>query len=404
MRKAIKPLGRAIAAGCVVLLATAIQPHPAYASCASPLGATGNTEVGTNGAIYTCNGTSWVISGMSLGTSITAANPQISGDATSGLYTPAASTVAIVTDGVEALRVTASQYVGIGTTAPAAPLDIQTNATGNGAILRYSSTDYMTLQSGGVYKGIGGTGSVPLRLDNGANYVLLNPTAGGNVGIGTTSPAYTLHVVGNAYASSSIATGGNIEGGGYLLVNSGVYPGGGGVGGAFLGTNGDMYMPWAGNWLSAIISDRRLKTNIADMPQDYGLATIMKLRPVTFDWRDKDRNARFGKQIGFIAQEVEKLYPQLINTGTMPFVIQTAQGKESIDHAKSIRYEAITVPLVKAVQQLKAMFDADHDRIGKMEEKIGGLKADNDNLRALVAAQGRSIQSLQREIKNQTGK
>jgi|GEM_PF-3295024 len=75
-------------------------------------------------------------SSSTLGTATTANNPSRSGEATTGLFSPATGSVAITSLGTEALRVTASGYVGIGNTAPAAKLDVtgDINTTGNLAL------------------------------------------------------------------------------------------------------------------------------------------------------------------------------------------------------------------------------------------------------------------------------
>jgi len=59
-----------------------------------------------------------------LGTTATATSPSRSGDLGTGLFSAVASAVSIATAGIEALRVTATQSVGIGTTTPAATVAI----------------------------------------------------------------------------------------------------------------------------------------------------------------------------------------------------------------------------------------------------------------------------------------
>jgi hypothetical protein len=89
----------------------------------------------TSNTVEFCNGTSWgnlLAAGSSddpidLGTSVTATNPSIAGDLTSGLFSPAASSVAIATGGVQQVTVNSSGYVGIGTAAPRAILDLGGN-------------------------------------------------------------------------------------------------------------------------------------------------------------------------------------------------------------------------------------------------------------------------------------
>jgi hypothetical protein len=80
-------------------------------------------------------------------------------------------------------------------------------------------------------------------------------------------------------------------------------------------------------------SDLNLKTNVA--PINYGLDEILKLNPVCFDWKDDKINQ--GKQYGFIAQEVQKIMPDLIKEGEY----------------LGLDKEAIFTTLVKAIQELK---------------------------------------------------
>ncbi len=73
------------------------------------------------GALELCNGAAWVGVGSGasaiLGSTTTGANPQRSGDATTGLFSPAASAVSVVTAGTERVRFDGSGNVGVGGTA-----------------------------------------------------------------------------------------------------------------------------------------------------------------------------------------------------------------------------------------------------------------------------------------------
>jgi hypothetical protein len=112
------------------------------ASCAA--GLAGGLQW-TGSALQLCNGTTWgtlgfANNGINLGTSVTAANPQIFGDATSGLFTPAGSTVAVTTAGVERLRVTSGGNVGIGTAAPNSNAALDLSANTNSMLLPVGTT------------------------------------------------------------------------------------------------------------------------------------------------------------------------------------------------------------------------------------------------------------------------
>jgi hypothetical protein len=113
------------------------------------------------------------------------------------------------------------------------------------------------------------TTSGTLSLGEGGQIQILK---GGNVGIGTGSPgSYQLYVNGSAYAT--------------------------------------------GTWST---SDGRLKTHVATVTN--GLALVEQLRPVRYDWLAADKRivgkdlklATDRPQIGFIAQEVEKVLPEAV--------------------------------------------------------------------------------------------
>jgi hypothetical protein len=84
-------------------------------------------------------------------------------------------------------------------------------------------------------------------------------------------------------------------------------------------------------------SDLNLKINVT--PINYGLDDILKLNPVSFHWKNDKINQ--GKQYGFIAQEVQKIMPDLVKQGEY----------------LGLDKEAIFTTLVKAIQELKKEID-----------------------------------------------
>ena len=89
------------------------------------------------------------------------------------------------------------------------------------------------------------------------------------------------------------------------------------------------------------ISDISLKENIK--PVENALDKIEKLNAVTFDWKKSDSILQLKEDYGFIAQEVEKVIPEIVRTND--------------DDKKAINYNGITSVLVKAIQELKAEVD-----------------------------------------------
>lgn len=135
----------------------------------------------------------------------------------------------------------------------------------------------------------------------------------GNVGIGTASPAQKLDVSGNVRATSFIAT-----------------------------------------------SDERLKTNIETVK---GLEDVLKLRGVRFDWKSDGVT-----ELGFIAQEIEKVYPELVVT-------------DPVTGYKSVRYQGIIAPLVEAVKELHKRSEADRELIKYLLEQLVKAQTDIEDLR-----------------------
>lgn len=87
-------------------------------------------------------------------------------------------------------------------------------------------------------------------------------------------------------------------------------------------------------------SDARYKENIK--PLNSSLMNVLKLRGVTYDMKAEFKNKGFGNgpQIGVIAQEVERIYPQLVNTGT--------DGYKGVDYSK---FTPILIEAIKEQQQ-----------------------------------------------------
>jgi len=183
----------------------------------------------------------------------TAALPAIttSGDTNTGMFFPAANTIAASTNGTERLRITSAGNVGIGTTAPAAALDVSANVN---AIIRLSSTkndaswDAATDAFGKLeWHSADTSGDASVRAaiwatpgtSSGANSILsfftksvsgsypterLRIDSSGNVGIGTSSPTGKLQVagtqqitIGSSVAANCVIGNKNINGSSFFV-------------------------------------------------------------------------------------------------------------------------------------------------------------------------------------------
>lgn len=104
---------------------------------------------------------------------------------------------------------------------------------------------------------------------------------------------------------------------------------------------------FATNTTISAISDARLKENVQDI--DVGLGAILALKPRKFDWKEgKGKNIKGDR--GFIAQEFETVFPNLIDE----WKDNAPEGEAPY---KSVRQDLIPV-LVKAIQELAAEVNA----------------------------------------------
>ena len=88
-------------------------------------------------------------------------------------------------------------------------------------------------------------------------------------------------------------------------------------------------------------SDIRLKENIK--PIESALDKVMKLEGVTFDWKESNNVLDIKEDIGFIAQEVQKVLPELV--------------RENKNGMLSMRHQGIAPILLEAMKELKDELD-----------------------------------------------
>jgi flagellar capping protein FliD len=108
-------------------------------------------------------------------------------------------------------------------------------------------------------------------------------------------------------------------------------------------------------------SDARYKTNVHTFPN--ALDTLLNLRGVTYDWKReefKDKHFKAGKQIGFIAQEVEKVLPELVHTDR--------------DGYKSVAYVNVVPVLVEAIKQQQQQIATQQQQIEALKQQSATLK------------------------------
>ena len=113
-------------------------------------------------------------------------------------------------------------------------------------------------------------------------------------------------------------------------------------------------------------SDARLKENIR--PLTGALAAVQGLRGVRYSYRHNlpGKTLPQGEQVGVLAQEVEKLYPELVATGA--------------DGYKAVNYAQLAPVLIEALKELKAENDALRGRAAILETAATQAAADHADL------------------------
>lgn len=111
-------------------------------------------------------------------------------------------------------------------------------------------------------------------------------------------------------------------------------------------------------------SDEKLKTNVR--PLEKGLNTVLALKPKTYDMKVEEYKDRIiladGPQVGLIAQDVEKLMPELVTKVLVPRSEPkskdgTMDTSPSMDY-KTLNYVGLIPVLIKAIQEQEAKIQA----------------------------------------------
>lgn len=121
-------------------------------------------------------------------------------------------------------------------------------------------------------------------------------------------------------------------------------------------------------------SDKRLKKDITTLTS--GLAMVNRLRGVRYNWIDESKPEN---KIGFIAQEVEKVLPELVTT--------------KADGFKAINYAEMTAVLVEAVKELSQQIEDLKKENSSLKAELTGVKAMEDRLAKIEAMLGGNTQT-----------
>lgn len=241
-----------------------------------------------------------------------------------------------IATGTPVINMTPAGLVGIGTNGPTGKLTVAVaNEADVGLRLLSSTNVYLDLKptnQGGQWQTV---------LDTVNNRHLVINTGTGNFGIGITTPDQKF-VVYNGTSTGRYTTTG---------------------------------------WTHT--SDVRLKHDIA--PLEDSLEKVLKLQGVEFIFNSDKENK---KQIGFIAQQVEPIFPETVVTDNKGY--------------KSMNYSNLVAPLTEAVKSLYKRIVGIEER-QKMQERQIASKADKNEIEELRSANKTKDQKI-RELEERLAK
>jgi hypothetical protein len=270
----------------------------------------------------------------------------------------------------QAMTLDASGNLGVGTTSPGYRLDVKADGAGVYTFGKFQNANSTAV----LLTGVGGSGVGNSGLQN--NAIVWN-TGNSAMVFGTndterariTSDGFLL--VGTTNTSDTAGNGVKIQpdtggvGAGKVVcvgntTSTSLYP--------FMVystsvSNFRFYVDYDGsvyarNTSIISLSDARLKENIRDL--DVGLDAVLALKPRKFDW--KEGKGQDKKDVrGFIAQEIEEVFPDLVSNWADP----APEGEEPY---KSVRQDLIPV-LVKAIQEQQAMINDLKAKVAALESK-----------------------------------
>jgi hypothetical protein len=277
-------------------------------------------------------------------------------------YTAASGTAGNAITFTQAMTLDASGNLGIGTTSPTATLQVAgtvkiSNSNANNE-LTFTGTDFTNVfseTSSGFQFGTTSTGYLAFltnnteraRIDSSGNLLVGTTNAYGRFYVFSTSnSAATAYIETNAVSYSGNNIYSVLTGTGNNNTTARLYSG-------YNNTNGDVFYVYGnGNVVNynnsyGAISDIKLKENIVDASPK--LADLMQVKV-----RNYNIIGDTTKQLGVVAQELETVFPSMIDESPD----RDVRGNDLGTTTKQVKYSVFVPMLIKAIQELKAEFDA----------------------------------------------
>jgi len=138
---------------------------------------------------------------------------------------------------------------------------------------------------------------------------------------------------------------------------------------------------WAGFFIGDIgwtgtsygVSDKRLKTNIKPI-SNTTLSQLLKIKPSVYNFNNSRESKLFGLnqeklQAGFIAQELEEVFPDLVQEKTAPVLTGNSENPVENVTYKGVNYIGLIPYMVKATQEQQMLIEALQTKVSALEKQ-----------------------------------
>lgn len=298
-------------------------------------------------------------------------------------YDPSTSTW-ILHVGYDRLFVTNNGNVGIGTSTPSSMLDVAGNGnfnsiTTSGSISSGSISCSSLSSSSAVSGSSFSTGNFTMNNSglsmSGTHTFTITPEVVFNGDATFNSTWFHAKQIEGRTTSSAAGVTGFAIANNPSLVSYGVFGTSNGSPFAYgLACSGNGY--YTGDWYD--ISDAKFKTNLHGL--NNALSIVMQLQPRTYEFKQSEypqMNFPAGMHYGFIAQEMEKVTPNLVASTSQPVDMNNPDGEQN--NFKMVNYIGLIPVLTEAIKEQQAIIqrqdsiiNAQNERLDRLESKVNG--------------------------------
>ena len=262
------------------------------------------------------------------------------------------TTYSIGNGGLTQINFTTSLYNKLNGIATGANQYVHPTGAGNTHIPTGGSAgQFLTYSSSGVAR---------WAADNNTNTTY---TADGNYGMTLSGTTFRLEDDRRRNSTGADIKTGNTHDYTFYDASHGIYWYTAGSQEMYLNNSGTLHVDGDVVAYSTSVSDERLKDNVTTI--ENSLDKIKALRGVEYDWNSGSRKGKHD--LGLIAQEVEKVIPNIVHEHEQPFL-----NKDEEDNTlyKTVDYEKLTAVLIEGMKEQQIQIDSMKSEINELKGRL----------------------------------